>query len=399
MDVVFNIQTSKESTIMSYGVAPSHGRLLLIGGAVLLALSVSLLCLWLLLRGPFTIPRQTGILLSISPKAAQKVLPESARTLLPAVWQGALEGDSSWPVIMGAYYEQYEWRYFAIIPRWRVGTMRVRETRGLLALVSERVLPTSDHILRYADQADWKLSRWSAPLGFWVNPASLFPNASSQEDKPFTGEWGGALLRTGLPFSSATSEPLQMGDVVVNLPSHATSSVIASAILEQASVDSLPFEKAGLQVAQVRLSYTKGFIPSQIAIRFKDPIKKEQAKALLGALGIGEIAIESLPDGSLIKEKRLPLSLPESTFFGEKKGSPFKTVFIQGKDLVLGEMSTGTALRAPQQECKGLEPQAYISSRLLTRLLIPAHTSSTLIFPNAYIGVLKGKFSVCFDKE
>ncbi|HEU0051105.1 MAG TPA: hypothetical protein VFQ60_03565 [Patescibacteria group bacterium] len=391
------IQSESKSTIMSFGVSSNSGaRWLLLGGAVLLFLSLALVTLWWLLNGSFSLPEQTGLLISTSPRAAQSLLTSEERSLLPAPWQSALSGRSSWPVILGAYFDQFEWRYYALVPRWRAPDTQVRETIGLVALIADRTLPKGNRRTRYLEQMDWADGHWNAPLAFWIDPANLFPNAVTPDAKQVTGYVNHQIIMTTIPWPGASNKNLEQADVSLNLVPNASSTVYAIALLEQLGLDDLPFQTSGIKPAHISIQFQPNFEPERISLSLAEPMTEDEVRRMLGGFGLTNHTADTMPDGTMSQEQIL--SLGTGSNFGKRSSTRYGEIDVEPNQIVIGSASSSPSVMInPPKSCQRMKPQAYISGRMLERLFLGSTSSSSISFEGILIGSLNNALAVCFE--
>lgn len=382
---------------MNIGFAKDRrGPWLMLLGIILLVVACALSFFWISLNGRFTLPTHTGLMIKTSPKAAL-MLPEAERKLLPLVWQRALEGDSAWPVVLGAYENQYQWQYYALVPRWRVNGQAVREKHGLIALVADQAL-SHGNTFRFLSYMDWSHGHWSAPASFWFDPIYLFPNALTQDATASSGFVDGKKIRTTLPLRRYdTQTVLEKGDVSLQFDPTPEMASYALALIEQLGLDALPFRMSEIHPTGLRIQYDEAFSFDEMTIAVEQGINPEQARQLWGGWGFGTRTETALPDGTLVQDRLMPTDAQESALYTTKIAS-FGTVSIERNKIRVskGEESASQTVQNPHG-CEALRAQAYVSGKMLTRLLIPGSTSSSLMLPGAVIGSFGEKLGICFE--
>lgn len=391
------IQTSSDSTILSIGRAPNfRARWFLIVGVAMLILSAVLFSLWLALRPTFSIPSNTVLLVSVSPFVANRALNEEQKQALPALWQRLIQNDSHWPMILGLYRNTSGWHAFGLALRWQTDGLEARETKGLVSLVSDETLPHTERGLRYLDQSAWWRVRSNAAFAFWFDPRVLLSadDVLGADVRPFVGYYEQGVVHTDVPLKSSPQEPLHAADVSLNLPDRSESKMLANAILEELSINNLPLYQTDLRPTQINVNHPESK-PVHLSFLFKDPITSEQARQILGSLGLTQRNVIQLEDGSLAIEQKLPFTTPESALFGQKTSNIYGAVLINERELRLGSADELKQIAAPTS-CSKLEPWARFSSTEVSRLL-PILQGATQPFSDIQIGSLKGLLTVCFE--
>jgi hypothetical protein len=363
--------------------------------------------LWLGFRSSFSIPKNSAFLLSVTPRTVHQGLKPEEERALPAVWRTALQGDSRWPVVLGAHHQADQWRFFALVPRWSDASSDsdkhqsafIRDRQGLVSLLSDTALPQSERKLSYLDQSKWWQGDPGASFAFWMDPRAFLSGAiADQRLQPFIGHFKRRVIYTDIDFSVFGGPPLKWADISLNFPNDSSARSLASAFLDALGLSDLPFKAANLDPVQISVIYDEKNAPSDTILRFKEQIETEQARQIFGFLGLTKRIISKLEDGTLIEEQVLPLNTDPSAYLGQKISPSLGTVEIIGSEIHFGKNTQviENIINKPNS-CPEIHAEMRLSTRALSFFISNFASSSAILLPPAQIGSLDNKLAFCFE--
>jgi len=366
--------------------------------AVLLTCGI-LLALWLGFRPLFSIPPNTALLLSVTPRVAHQGLSSEQLQKLPRVWQAALQGKSCWPVVLGAYHQTDQWYFFSFVPRWNADESFTRDRRGLVALMSERVLPQQGRAFGYLEQSSW----WSdagAAFSFWMDPREFLSGKMAHKNlQPFEGYYKQRVIYTDAIFEASSSRSLKLADISIHLPESDSNRSLASILLDSLGLSDLPFNSANLNPVQLSVVYNEpGQSGMDVVMSFGEAIKQEQARQVFGFLGLTQQRVVKLEDGTLVREKILPVSTDPAFYKGQKITTDHGPVEIIGSEIIFGKNKNHAENSLISANfCQDIKPQARFSNKAMSLFLSNFATSSEILLPAVQIGSLNKKLVFCFE--
>lgn len=384
------ITLSRESAIMAYRIAPNRRWVWpLIGGGVLAAiLFVVLLGGWLLLRQPLNVPAQTALLVSLSPSQA-RAIPPAYEANLPPLWRTALQGQSRWHVLLGAYLDASGWHSFAIVPRWRQKefSQTIKEEKGLLMLVTDTESLSADKSpLRYFDLGSGK-----ARLNLPVLPA--FANlASSEFDLPKAIDitWKENVFETSLPLSDPSFEaPLKQTDLSLIIGGQ------SSPILDEVMVGKWPLTHFLPGPLQLNVQSPQSATGVHLEAIYQKSLTVAQAKLLLAGLFQNPTTPLTLPDGTVVLEDRAPSINSEIPINLRRLPSDFGSIDIQDRTFRIG--MDGQTFPDAKSACSNLKPYARLSSYFVGNIFAKLGFSNANPESGVQIGSYKQHLTVCLE--
>ena len=393
---------ASERLVLDFGQAPNlRARMFLITGAFFCAIGLFWLVIWLLLRPHVSIPANTSVLVSVDPQTFLSALTEEQKNFLPPVWRVALEGKSGWPVVLGAYRDQVEWRTFAVLPRWQTGSAMVRETKGWVAVLSDHPLSGDRRPFGYLDQTDWWNAIGSAPLTGWMDPTRIMSVSTTNNlaDRPFLFRLKGRELLTTLPFKPAgAAEPLAQADVSMDFSDPVVAPDLVALFFSHIGLNDILFREYGLEPGQFSLTMDDAWQLKEMKLVFRQPVTAAQGRAMLAAFGWADDSPVSLPDGTFMNEQTASPATSTLSVFGPHESARYGTVEIAERAIRIGAESGETGQKyEPSKACNGIIPWLRVSPRLSARLASQLFGSDVSAVPAVVIAQKNNKLEVCFE--
>lgn len=307
MENEIQINTPSESVIAAYGTA-SWSRFLpqLVGvGASILGLILVIGFFWLF-AGKISLPEQTVFLGVATPHTLYARLSTETRDQLPEPWRLVINGRSRWPVLFGTSRAGTEWEFFAITPRFSLPSHPglLTKTVRAVSVLSTRLDQPTTSTTTYLSWWTKTLRHPSAQAQFELNPAAL--TSSFLGNDTIQTILYQDHLQTNLPSAhlKKSDTPLT-GDIFLRFDPQTTTTA-RSALLQSLNLGAGEGTQTLIQPTQLALNYSSSGTISQISFMTEEPMSSSTKVSLLAALGFSKKAVVTLPDGSLLVERRLP---------------------------------------------------------------------------------------------
>lgn len=346
-------ETPKDSTILAYGTAPSfwnRGRL--VGAGAVFVAFAALVLVGFGFSAKLPVTART-LLIVARPTVAQRVVSPDLRRTLPLSWQKALEGSSTWPVLLGAGLGPNGWEWFAVVPRTRKIEGLATKSAGLARIVYDQELVQPTEHVSYGQA----LRMWiSAP---WKDAAGQFALGSvSASSSLVTFTYHDHLVQTSLRFEHhpASFMPRQ-ADLSLDLSS--LTGLTRDELLNELPV---PGFARFPSLQEVHLAFREHGSPEAVQLVHTEALTRAQTTQVLAGFGVTAKRIIQLGDGSLATE----LTSPSGDMTQPVRISPRDTLLVQDREIRYGS-STELLAKIPFA-CESAKIAGRISAIALQKL-------------------------------
>ncbi len=386
---------------MVSGSAPSYfgGRFKAawIGLGVMLGALFLLGFLLLGLNFAVHVPENTVVLATLTPKDASSIMNEDVLNALSPIWKQALEGTSSWPVILGAAPGENGWQTFAIVPRWRDKAFlapHIKAHAGLLTLVTTETALSTKKDVKYIREIPGIRDQ----AAFWINLLPLLEkNSSFTNEKwkiePFTATLNKKEIQSSVSFQSQPkTTPLTNADVVINgLDNIKTAD--SKRLLASVSFGDVSLADLLIDIARVTIWTDREGNVTKKEADFTQKITEDQARMLLAGLGVVQKDEIQLPDGTITKE-RLALDVSAEQLFTQHATDRFGDVNLQEDRVSLGDLTVSSSVTVVPCVSR---PVLRLSSEAVHRIFNIITGKSIERLPAIQLGEEKNRLTLCTE--
>ncbi len=374
MDGDIQVMVSRESAILAYGTSGGRirGRLLAIAAVVVcivFGMGVALFLAW-----PLREPVGLVFMTRWTRAQAQAVLSPEVREALPALWKEALARDTRLPMTFGLLEQEGVRRPFVLVPRWQQSGFTHGQTRQVVggwALIAEEQPEEAVETRFYP--------LWTAPSqGIWFR-------SDVGTSTAMVFRWKEGIWRSGVEMEAGSELRPKQTDLSVVF-----SKEQAEGLDFLESLSGFPVRPRDIWAPPfiVSLGWGEASGRPSFELAYEDPLPSLNRSAVLGSLGVGESVALELPDGSFVREWRLPTS----TVSGEVTSTRY---FVSDQLL---QFPNQEGVRRPEViGCDGLHPYTRASGKVTSPYLARYFGTAEARWPAVQIGESDGKLGFCFE--
>lgn len=390
---VITVEAVQSGTLLAYGRALNPRRWFYLALAVIFIIAcAAFIGFWLTLRQPIIIPERAAIIIKLAPARARELLPKNLNTNLPVSWQSAINQNTSWPVIFGAFRDATGWKTFAILPRWlSVNESLIQSHSGIMTIIADSVFPLEKRVINFLDFGNNQLAFYPANI--------LTPGPEMQgllpDNTVIRADIRGNFLQTDLTFKTSESLlALHEADISINLNQDPALFDLTQAFFVQAPPLLSLFRDGVLDPAQISFNLNDEGKPEQILINFHFQLSDLQKRHALASFGLTNERALRLNDGTLATELILPALISStSTTFATKFGH----LELREMEIMLHDPLTDNQLQVTKDICPVSEHWMRLSRPTISALLKSVGVLTSFNeFPAVILGTSNGKLILCF---
>lgn len=231
------------------------------------------------------------------PNVAERIVPPEVRRTLPMAWQKALEGSSTWPVLLGAGLGPNGWEWFALVPRSRkIEGLKTRVAGFARIIYDQEPVQMNDHVTYGRALRFWAGAPWQEAVGHF----ELGSVSASSSLVTFT--YRDRVVRTSLrfehPLGSFTPRQADLSLDVSSLTGLSRDELLHG--LPVPGFTQFPSLK------EAHLIFRDRGLPEAVQLVHTEALSRAQTTQVLAGFGVTTKRVIQLSDGTLATELTSP---------------------------------------------------------------------------------------------